>query len=141
MLPGQLRTVQYFTVPPGALTLFRTGEGVHVVQHLAPCVGYTPVRVPPGQLGFPEIQLLQEAVDSIAPPSAISDMTRMDFESELGPTRVGVTVATDPLHSSAGPGRPTQATKGSAPETAGTSSADPESKEASDARSSMSGID
>jgi hypothetical protein len=83
MLPGQLRTVQYLTVPPGALTLFCTGEGVRVVQHLAPCVGYTSTRVPPGQLGFPEIQLLQEAVDSIAPPSAISDMMRMDFDGLL----------------------------------------------------------
>jgi len=142
MLPGQLRTVQYFSVPPGALTLFRTEAGVRVVQHLAPCVGYTSARVPPGQLGFPEVQLLQEAVEALTPPAAISDMTRMDFESELGPSRVGTSAAIDAPASSAGSIRPTQAAGGSAPETAGRSTADPESMDTSgDTRSRMSGID
>jgi hypothetical protein len=142
MLPGQLRTVQYFTIPPGALTLFRTEVGVRVVQHLAPCVGYCTARVPPGQLGFPEVQLLQEAVEALTPPAAISDMTRMDFEAELGSARVSTAAAIDAPASSAGPSHPTQAARGSAPETAGRSTADPETMDTSgDGRSRMSGID
>jgi hypothetical protein len=142
MLPGQLRTVQYFTVPPGALTLFRTEAGVRVVQHLAPCVGYCTARVPPGQLGFPEVQLLQEAVEALTPPAAISDMTRMDFEADIVSSRVGTSGAADTTGSSAGSSRPPQAAGRSAPETSGRSTADPESMDTSgDAGSRMASID
>jgi hypothetical protein len=138
MLPGHLRSVQYCSIPPGALTLFRIVEGIRVVQHLAPCVGYTSAQVPPGALGFPKIQLLQEAVDSMVPPSAISDMTRMDFESEVGCPQVVVTVTgSDTSRSAVSSGHPTQASRGSAPRLERTSGTTLEPK----GDMSMSGID
>ena len=85
MLPNQMRAVQYFQVPPGALTVFRVGNSVRVVQHLAPVLAYCSATVAPGELGLPEAELLADAHNCIAQRTARSDLTRGDWSAVPDP--------------------------------------------------------